>query len=228
MITAKEKQFDWLIKTLISDQFENPNWERTTLGRIGEISSAGVDKKIVEGERNVRLVNYLDVYRYDSIYSGMLTHVVTAPDNKVSKCSVRRGDIFFTPSSEVRGDIGRSAVAMENIPDAVYSYHVVRLRPSIEINLLYSAYAFKAHSFYKQVSKFADGSGQRYVVSQNNFRNTEVALPPLPEQKRISHALNTARQEIDTLKTLADRYRTQKRGLMQKLLTGKWRVKVNG
>ena len=227
LIAAKERQFGWLVTYLISNQFENPNWNRTTIGSIGEISSAGVDKKILDGERSVRLVNYLDVYHRDLIFSENLNHTVTAPSNKINKCSVQKGDIFFTPSSEIRGDFGHSAVAMENISDAVYSYHIIRLRPSIDIDLLYSAYAFRVCSFYKQISRFADGSGQRYVVSQNNFRKIKVALPPLPEQKRIAHTLNTAKQEIDTLKKLVDKYRTQKRGLMQKLLTGKWRVKTN-
>jgi type I restriction enzyme S subunit len=31
--------------------------------------------------------------------------------------------------------------------------------------------------------------------------------------------------EIDLLKQLADKFKTQKRGLMQKLLTGEWRIK---
>ena len=35
----------------------------------------------------------------------------------------------------------------------------------------------------------------------------------------------TELQEIDLLKQLADKYKTQKRGLMQKMLTGVWRVK---
>ena len=57
------------------------------------------------------------------------------------------------------------------------------------------------------------------------FNDGGLKFPSLTEQKRIAETLNTARQEIDTLKTLAGQYRTQKRGLMQKLLTGKWRVK---
>ena len=63
-------------------------------------------------------------------------------------------------------------------------------------------------------------------IKLRTLQSIEIALPPLPEQKRIAHTLNTARQEIDTLKTLTDQYRTQKRGLMQKLLTGKWRVGI--
>src|SRR5262249_35108776 len=103
-------------------------WEVKQLGDIGEISSAGVDKKSRPDEIPVRLINYLDVYRKDVIYSKDLNHWVTAPMHQAKRCAVQKGDVFFTPSSETRDDIGISAVAMEDIPDAAYSYHIVRLR----------------------------------------------------------------------------------------------------
>ncbi|MFH0726942.1 MAG: hypothetical protein V2B19_11435 [Pseudomonadota bacterium] len=51
-------------------------------------------------------------------------------------------------------------------------------------------------------------------------------MPPIEEQKKIAETLNTARQEIDLLKNQVEAYRKQKRGLMQKLLTGEWRVRL--
>ena len=53
-----------------------------------------------------------------------------------------------------------------------------------------------------------------------------IPMPLYEEQKRIAYILDTAHKEIDLLKALAKKYCTQKRGLMQKLLTGKWRVKT--
>jgi type I restriction enzyme S subunit len=60
------------------------------------------------------------------------------------------------------------------------------------------------------------------------FAKLPIPLPPIEEQKRIAAILTTARQEIDLLKKQAEAYRRQKRGLMQKLLTGEWRVKLGG
>ena len=82
----------------------------------------------------------MDVYRLERIESKDLYHQVTAPISKVSSCNIEKGDIFFTPTSEKRDDIAHSAVAWEDIQGAVYSYHVVRLRPSIslDINLCYA------------------------------------------------------------------------------------------
>jgi type I restriction enzyme S subunit len=51
-----------------------------------------------------------------------------------------------------------------------------------------------------------------------------ITLPPLAEQRKIAEVLQSEDEAIDTLKAMAELLRTQKRGLMQKLLTGEVRV----
>jgi len=199
-------------------------WEVKRLGEIGEIAGAGIDKKIRPNEVSVRLVNYLDVYRKDFITSQDLHHFVTATPIQASRCRVRKGDVFFTPSSEVRDDIAHSAVAMENIPDAVYSYHVIRLRPSDDWDLRFRAYAFKTKRFFDQAHMLCDGSGTRYVISQGKFRAMTVLVPPIPEQSSIAAVLSDIDAEIDALQQRRDKTQMLKQGMMQELLTGRTRL----
>jgi len=53
-----------------------------------------------------------------------------------------------------------------------------------------------------------------------------VKIPPLPEQQKIALFLNTCHEEIGLLNKKLDALKKQKKGLMQKLLTGQIRVKV--
>jgi type I restriction enzyme S subunit len=53
---------------------------------------------------------------------------------------------------------------------------------------------------------------------------TTVPLPPLYQQTRIANVLDAASAEIDLLRQRLVALRTQKRGLMQKLFTGQWRL----
>jgi len=62
-------------------------------------------------------------------------------------------------------------------------------------------------------------------LNKKDFFKIMVPCPSPDEQKAIAEALTASQQEIDLLKQLADKYKTQKRGLMQKMLTGEWRVK---
>ncbi len=199
-------------------------WEVKRLGEVGDISSAGVDKKSRPDEVPVRLVNYLDVYRKDFIYSDDLNHWVTARADQAKRCAVQKGDVFFTPTSETRDDIAISAVAMEDIPDAVYSYHVARLRLRDAWDLRFRTYAFKTRAFLDQAEKFCDGNGTRYVLSQAKFRAMTVQVPPIPEQTAIANVLSEMDSELAALQELREKTRNLKQAMMQELLTGRTRL----
>lgn len=201
-------------------------WKTCQLGDIGEIKSAGVDKKIVENETPVRLLNFTDVFKRSFIYSDEINHWVTAPQTKVEGCNVLKGDVFFTPSSETRDEVGMSAVVAEDIGDCCYSYHIVRFRIKEAWDLNFKAFVFSTPSFRKQVSLLADGSGQRYVVSQDGFRGIVISYPSFSEQQAIGKALRLAEEEVIALQQKIDVLKREKKALMQQLLTGKRRVKV--
>ncbi|QLK88655.1 restriction endonuclease subunit S [Arsenophonus endosymbiont of Aphis craccivora] len=163
---------------------------------IGEIKSAGVDKKIVEGEIPVRLLNFTDVFKKTFIFSNDINHWVTAPYAKVDGCSVLKGDVFFTPSSETRDEVGMSAVIATDIDSCCYSYHIVRFRIKEVWDLNFKAFAFSTPSFRRQVSLLADGSGQRYVVSQDGFRSVMISYPSIEEQHEIGKVLRLSEKKL--------------------------------
>ena len=67
---------------------------------------------------------------------------------------------------------------------------------------------------------------QGKTVDFQGLLKEKFVFPGFTEQQRIARTLNTAKKEIGLLKDLAEHYRTQKRGLMQKLLTGALRMKA--
>ncbi len=208
-----------------NEQRFSGEWETKRLGDIGEISGAGVNKKIIVNEESVRLVNYLDVYNKSFLYSKDLTHEVTAKPDQIRRCAVEKGDVFFTPSSEVPDDIGCSAVAMEDIPDGVYSYHVVRLRLKTDWDIIFRAYVFNTKEFLDQASRQCDGSGTRYVISLPKFRDMTVRFPPtIEEQQAIAEVLSDVDGLINALDALIAKKRAIKQATMQQLLTGKRRL----
>ena len=140
------------------------------------------------------------------------------------RCAVQKGDVFFTPSSETRDDIGISAVAMEDIPDAAYSYHVVRLRLFQNWDLRFRAYAFKTKAFFDQAETLCDGSGTRYVISLDKFRSIMVSVPSIEEQTAIATVLSDMDAEIEIIEAKLAKSRQIKQGMMQELLTGKTRL----
>lgn len=71
------------------------------------------------------------------------------------------------------------------------------------------------------------GAGRNRVMSKSDFIKLEFLLPEYKEQTAISQVLQAADKEISLLKAKAQKLREQKKGLMQQLLTGKKRLKIN-
>ena len=63
-------------------------------------------------------------------------------------------------------------------------------------------------------------------VSVKEFFELDIVLPPFPEQQAIASILSTLDDEITMLSALKAKVQEQKRGLMDLLLTGKVRVKL--
>tara|TARA_R110002096_G_scaffold135954_1_gene288220 strand:- start:4298 stop:5536 length:1239 start_codon:yes stop_codon:yes gene_type:complete len=77
---------------------------------------------------------------------------------------------------------------------------------------------------------FVNASGNGSVRVRIYFKDLgriRFSLPPIEEQRRIAQLLDTGDREIVLLKRQLHALREQKRGLMQKLLTGEWKVSVD-
>lgn len=70
------------------------------------------------------------------------------------------------------------------------------------------------------------GAGRNRVLSKKVFLRIPICLPPLEEQREIAAVLNACDREIRLLEAELEALKQQKRGLMQKLLTGEIRVKT--
>jgi len=68
---------------------------------------------------------------------------------------------------------------------------------------------------------------RRGSLRWRDFAHIHIPLPSLDEQREINAVLDDARLEIVLLQAQVKALKTQKRGLMQKLLTGQWRVNVS-
>lgn len=96
-----------------------------------------------------------------------------------------------------------------------------------DLNREFFAHLFAAGVLNHQLSRLIN-SGVRndglLNLSPEDFFGCKVPVPPADEQSAIASALTTAKQEIALLETEIEALTRQKRGLMQKLLTGEWRV----
>ncbi|MEZ5036307.1 MAG: restriction endonuclease subunit S [Chitinophagales bacterium] len=82
-------------------------------------------------------------------------------------------------------------------------------------------------NYYRQkLTKYAIGTSQ-LVLAMNALKAAKFVLPEHQEQTAIAQVLQAADKEISLLKAKSEKLREQKKGLMQQLLTGKKRLKIN-
>ena len=65
------------------------------------------------------------------------------------------------------------------------------------------------------------------IISKKDFEELEFTLPNAEEQKALAQILSDMDAEIEALEQKRDKYKAVKRGMMQELLTGKLRLKIN-
>ena len=223
LIAAKEKRFDWLLHNLIIKNRvydTSSEWHKTNLGNICSVrtgQSAPQDETLFspKGIPFIR-VSSLD-YLLGKSNSKKIEYISEEIGEKLNFQLFDEGTLVFAKSGM---SALQSRIHKLSEPSFIVS-HLCALTPKNSITGNYLEHYLKLY----HPNRLIQGDGFPSIRT-SEVSSFPIWLPSLPEQKRIAETLNTARQEIDTLKTLADRYRTQKRGLMQKLLTGKWMVKV--
>jgi len=88
-------------------------------------------------------------------------------------------------------------------------------------------YIVNRKAFFSQLALISPGgAGRNRVLNKKDLLKLAVTLPPLSEQKRFAQILGTIDLLIKRKTSHLAALKNQKRGLMQKLLTGQWRVKV--
>ncbi len=94
----------------------------------------------------------------------------------------------------------------------------------------YFAYFCEAGGFNHQIYQVAQEGARNHGllnVTAEDFFSMRMPVPPREVQERVVRALGAAMQELALLRDQLAALREQKRGLMQKLLTGQWRLPVS-
>jgi len=213
----KESGVDWIGEIPES-------WEVRRLAALGRFSASGIDKLSFPNQSSVKIINYTDIYKNQKriISSEIDFMVVTTPEKNKIKNLVKKGDLIFLPSSETFEDLGLSALVNEDIKDLSFSYHVLRLQFSLNIYHGFKKYFTNNHSVLNNFSGRGVGS-IRKTLNRNDFRNTYVILPSLPEQQAIAEFLDDKTAKIDQTISLKQKeinlLKERRQILIQKALT---------
>ncbi len=221
LIDAKENHFNQLMNKLIVINSSNSKWNTFALKNVFEV----VNRKNKNGNTNILtssaqygLVNQQEYYKKK-----------IASSNTSGYYLLKKGDFAYNRSYSTG-----------------YPYGVVKRLDKYELGVLSTLYlCFSLKKEYQSYSDFfvflfesgclnnqlalicREGARNHGLlnVSKEDFFNMKVQLPNEKEQQSIVCILHNHSLELSLLKQQLENYKKQKQGLMQKLLTGQWRVK---
>ena len=100
------------------------------------------------------------------------------------------------------------------------------LKETLPISKTYYRIYFKTETFINRLNTIIYGIRDGKQISYKDFSTLKLPYPPLEEQNAISKILEQGDQEIKLYKKKLATLKEQKKGLMQKLLTGEIQVKL--
>ncbi len=202
-------------------------WKDLPLNEMAEVIVSPVDKKTVPNEIPVELCNYTDVYYNHQITRNITFMKATATKSEIAKYTLRQGDVIITKDSETPGDIAVSAIVSEDLNGVVCGYHLAIVRPKLDsLNGAFLNYLFSMQSTRYYFFTLATGA-TRFGLSVGGINRAHFRVPDVAEQQKIAAVLSTTDQEITLLQQKLKALKQEKKALMQQLLTGKRRVKIN-
>lgn len=142
--------------------------------------------------------------------------------NKDSLTSYKRLDVgdFVISLRSFQGGIEYSNY--EGLVSPAYTV----LREKKPISKLYYREYMKTQSFINKLNSMIYGIRDGKQISYKEFATMKFLYPSLEEQKAIADIIELANEEISQIKNYLEQLQSQKKGLMQQLLTGKIRVKI--
>jgi type I restriction enzyme S subunit len=193
-------------------EFEVDGWREVQLGRVF------TERK----ERGHEDLPLLSVTANEGIvYRDELDRRDTSSADKSKYLRVREGDIAY---NTMRMWQGRSGVSgLEGIVSPAYTV----CEPKSSIDEEFMGYLFQLPSIVYLFRRYSQGLvSDTWNLKFKHFAQIRVRIPEIREQRRIAAVLRTCDREIELLIQKRDALLRQKKGLMQRLLTGRVRVKV--
>lgn len=155
--------------------------------------------------------------------SKLKTRYIAETDRKITSFGVEKSAATILPPNSVivctRASIGSCCI---NKVEMTTNQGFKSIIPNAKSNadFLYYLLSFNKNKIIRKAC------GSTFLeISKKDFENIKILVPPIEEQRRIAEVLSTWDEGIENLEKLIALKEKQKRALMQRLLTGKTRLK---
>lgn len=169
-------------------------WREYLLGDLYNFSS-GLSKNSKEFGFGKPFLSFKTVFN-NYILPEELPDLVNSNVDEQERCSIMKGDIFLTRTSENLNELGMSSVALRDYPEATFNGFTKRLRPKgKQIYPLYVAYYMRSPFFRANINSMASMT-TRASLNNDILSRLPIQVPTYGEQEKIGDILYSFDKKI--------------------------------
>ena len=194
-------------------------WEQRKVGDYYEFKNGLNKSKEFFGE-GTPIVNFTDVFHNRGIFLEMLSGKVRLELSEIKNYEVKKGDIFFTRTSETIEEIGYPSVMLGEPENTVFSGFVLRGRCFLKddpLDNLFKKYLFFTDVFRTEMLRKSSMT-TRALTSGTAIKNMEFLHPLSKEEQhrigelltKLDHLITLHQRELEKLKNI-------KKALLEKM-----------
>ena len=196
-------------------------WEKCTLGSIGETFNGLTGKSAVDFGSGSPYITYKSIFDSSKIDISKVEYVKITETERVKQTQneVEYGDIFFTTSSETPEEVGMASVLLSEIRDCYLNSFCFgyRLFDKCIHQPDFFRFYLRSSNLRKKIAILAQGS-TRFNISKNEVMKMPIFLPSLAEQRKISKILSLIEDRIETQRKIIEKYESLIKGIRCNLL----------
>ena len=163
-------------------------WKKVKLGELYEVHN-GLSKGRQFFGSGYPFLSFSTVFN-NWFLPEDLDSLVQSSDKERAACSIKKGDVFITRTSETMDELGMSSVALRDYPNATYNGFTKRLRPITDkVVPEYIGYYLRSPRFRGKFMAFSTMT-TRASLANGDLLGMEVELPEKAEQIRIATILS--------------------------------------
>ena len=191
-------------------------WREYLLGDLYNFSS-GLSKNSKEFGFGKPFLSFKTVFN-NYILPEELPDLVNSNIAEQERCSILKGDIFLTRTSETLDELGMSCVALRDYPEATFNGFTKRLRPKgKQVYPLYAAYYMRSPYFRANINSMVSMT-TRASLNNDILSRLPIQLPTYEGQEKIGDILYSFDRKIKLNNRINDNLYAQTRAITRTIM----------
>lgn len=202
------------------------DWPTVLLCEVADVRTG-----VAKGKKGLKEPVELPYLRVANVQDGHIdlseVKSIEVEATQVERFRLRPGDVLMTEGGDF-DKLGRGDVWEGQISPCLHQNHVFAVRPQPgKLNSHYLAALAASDHGRQYFLSCAKRTTNLASINSSQLKAFPVLLPSIAVQESIAEIVHSANAKVAVLEEKQKRHQTLKRGLMQKLLTGEWRVSLN-